>query len=408
MTAELSNISPAVTLTDADYTITWKANGEAFATGNSVTLTKAQLGTTITAEAVSNSGSAYTFKAVSNEVVIAAKAPVINSLTTEVTTNSLTVTVDADPMGAATTYTAKLYKVSDGTLVSDATMTGTSHTFDGLTAGTEYKVEVTATNEAGTDTEEATATTTRRHSGGGSSSGSKKKPSKVEKPEEIKVPLEDIVEVEAGKVEEADEDLTKGAIGAAKVDLDETKTTDKPAEITFDLSDKEIKDPANLTLVSYTTDENGETVVKKLGGTYDPETETFTAVVPQDGVYGVIEKENLLKIELQIDNLQAEINDVPYMNDVAPVIVNDRTMVPLRFIAEAFGAEVTWDEPTKGVTINMDGHILNLVIGMPISGFDTPAMILNARTMVPIRYISESFGADVTWIAQTEQIIIVK
>ena len=83
-------------------------------------------------------------------------------------------------------------------------------------------------------------------------------------------------------------------------------------------------------------------------------------------------------------------------------------MVPLKFIAEAFGAKVTWDEPTKCVTIDLNGRILTLVIGRPIDGFDTPAMIMNDRTMVPIRYISESFGADVTWIAQTEQVIIVK
>ena len=83
-------------------------------------------------------------------------------------------------------------------------------------------------------------------------------------------------------------------------------------------------------------------------------------------------------------------------------------MIPLRLVAEAFGASLALNEPTKTVTIALNGQVLKLTVGQPIPGFDTPAQIVNDRTMVPIRYISESFGADVTWVGATETILIVK
>ena len=90
-----------------------------------------------------------------------------------------------------------------------------------------------------------------------------------------------------------------------------------------------------------------------------------------------------------------------------PVIINDRTMVPLRFIAESFGADIKWIGADETVEIRMDDRLLKLIIGKTGPGLDTPAIIKGGRTMVPIRYVAEYLGASVKWIG-TGTVEIVK
>ena len=56
-------------------------------------------------------------------------------------------------------------------------------------------------------------------------------------------------------------------------------------------------------------------------------------------------------IKMQVGNFKATVDGKTVIMDVAPKIENQRTLVPLRFIAEAFGAEVEWDPKTQGITI---------------------------------------------------------
>ncbi|UKI35475.1 MAG: copper amine oxidase N-terminal domain-containing protein [Clostridiales bacterium] len=102
-------------------------------------------------------------------------------------------------------------------------------------------------------------------------------------------------------------------------------------------------------------------------------------------------------------------------NDVAPKIVNNRTMLPARFAAENLGALVLWDEEKELVTIkgknletNEDVEILitigaeNAVVNGKEVKLDSPAFVENDRTYTPIRFISEELGAKVEWI-ESEQ-----
>ncbi len=114
------------------------------------------------------------------------------------------------------------------------------------------------------------------------------------------------------------------------------------------------------------------------------------------------------KIVLQINNKNVVVDGKTITNDVAPTIVGDRTMVPLRVIVEALGGSVDWDEATRTVTITIDGKVMKLVIDQPIPGFGQGAVIMDSRTMVPIRYIAEYVGAHVDWIEATQQIVILK
>jgi len=87
----------------------------------------------------------------------------------------------------------------------------------------------------------------------------------------------------------------------------------------------------------------------------------------------------------------------PSVSDAAPFIADDRAMVPLRVITEALGASVDWDDNTRTVTIIRDGVTLNLVVDQPLPGGMGTPVIVNDRTFVPTRYVSETLGAALRW-----------
>ena len=94
-------------------------------------------------------------------------------------------------------------------------------------------------------------------------------------------------------------------------------------------------------------------------------------------------------------------------------IVEGRTLVPLRAIFEALGASVERNGETKTVTSVLDETEIKLTIGEKAlykNGetveLDVPAQIMNGRTMVPVRAISESFGVNVEWDGETRTVIL--
>ena len=87
-----------------------------------------------------------------------------------------------------------------------------------------------------------------------------------------------------------------------------------------------------------------------------------------------------------------------------PELLNSRTLVPLRSIFEAMGAEVKWDNATSTAIAKRDGIEIKIQIGAnemykdgKAIAVDVPAQLVNSRTMVPVRVIAEAFGADVQW-----------
>lgn len=90
--------------------------------------------------------------------------------------------------------------------------------------------------------------------------------------------------------------------------------------------------------------------------------------------------------------------------NVQPVVLDDRTLVPVRFIAESFGAQVGWDGETETVSVAAGGKNITLQIGskdMTVDGkvteLDVPAQTIEDRTMVPLRAIVEALGKKVFW-----------
>ena len=101
----------------------------------------------------------------------------------------------------------------------------------------------------------------------------------------------------------------------------------------------------------------------------------------------------------------------------SPAFIKDgRTMVPVRFISEALGLKVDWDQATRTVTVDEGAKAMKLTIGSKKivradgkeTAIDVSAMIKGGRTMVPIRAIGELSGAKVDWNAENREVIIQK
>lgn len=99
--------------------------------------------------------------------------------------------------------------------------------------------------------------------------------------------------------------------------------------------------------------------------------------------------------------------------DVPPQMIDNRTMVPLRNIFEAMGATVDWNDNTKTVTATKGSEVVIATIddkNVSINGvnklLDVPPMVIDGRTLVPVRFVAESFGANVEWDNTSKTVII--
>ena len=169
----------------------------------------------------------------------------------------------------------------------------------------------------------------------------------------------------------------------------------------MDLSKVILEDSSKLTLVKYEKTADNSSKVTKLGGQYNADTKIFSAYINEAGNYGIMEATSLTKMNLAIGNNMSIINGEETINDVAPEIINGMTVVPLRLIAESLGAEVKWNAATKEAIISLDGKTITV-------GQAEGIIIKNSRTLVPIRYVSESLGAHVLWIPSSKEIQIVR
>ncbi len=104
--------------------------------------------------------------------------------------------------------------------------------------------------------------------------------------------------------------------------------------------------------------------------------------------------------------------------DVEPQIINDRTMIPFRAVLETMGATVNYDDATRAVTATRGDTTINFsldsnVIDIDENGtksqieMDVPMTVVNDRTLVPVRFISNSLGMNVGWDADLRTVVIV-
>ncbi|MZP31385.1 hypothetical protein GTO91_16925 [Heliobacterium undosum] len=99
--------------------------------------------------------------------------------------------------------------------------------------------------------------------------------------------------------------------------------------------------------------------------------------------------------------------------DQEPVMLNERVMVPMRKIFETIGAAVKWDDATQSVIAVKGSKKVILIVGSPtavvngqVVSIDPPAQIINGRTLVPLRFVIESMGANVKWDGPSKKVTI--
>jgi titin len=115
-------------------------------------------------------------------------------------------------------------------------------------------------------------------------------------------------------------------------------------------------------------------------------------------------------MKLIIDKKNYTVNGISMMMDVAPVILESRTLGPVRYIAEALGADVAWDPVERKVTLTRGSTVIELWIGRNTARVDGAYMLIDlqnpdvepvilppGRTMLPFRFIAEQLGASVGW-----------
>ena len=103
--------------------------------------------------------------------------------------------------------------------------------------------------------------------------------------------------------------------------------------------------------------------------------------------------------------------------DTTPIIVESRTLLPVRFMAESLGARVSWDETERKVTITQDRNLVELWIGENMARVNgraqmidpdnpnvKPIVVAPGRTMLPLRFIGESLGCQVDWDSRTREV----
>ncbi|MCF6465404.1 hypothetical protein C3E90_05835 [Clostridium sp. Cult2] len=129
---------------------------------------------------------------------------------------------------------------------------------------------------------------------------------------------------------------------------------------------------------------------------------------------------NNTNITVSMDGRKYTVKEVPVVLDGQAVFsdiptfihpINDYTLVPIRFLAERYGAEVTWEQKTKTATVKQENKEIKITIDSeyiylngekkPIEGGTTPKLVTfsnkDSRTMVPLRLISEALGFEVGW-----------
>ena len=121
-------------------------------------------------------------------------------------------------------------------------------------------------------------------------------------------------------------------------------------------------------------------------------------------------------ITLKINDPDITVNGISKKIDAQgskPIIKNGRTLLPIRTLIESLGGTISWDATEKKVTIELNGHSIILWIDKTtalVNGskvkLDVAPIIINGRTYLPLRFISENLGASVDWDETTKTVTI--
>ncbi|MEW6182131.1 MAG: stalk domain-containing protein [Bacillota bacterium] len=137
-----------------------------------------------------------------------------------------------------------------------------------------------------------------------------------------------------------------------------------------------------------------------------------------EATYGYTIGENVF-VRFSIDKLTFYVDNAPRTMDAAPLIREGRTLLPVRYVAEALGAAVDWDPAQKKATVKSGNKTIELWVGKStamvngaVKSIDaenakvTPVVVPPGRTMLPLRFIMENLGCKVDWDATSQEVMI--
>ncbi|ERT62547.1 copper amine oxidase N-terminal domain-containing protein, partial [Peptoniphilus sp. BV3C26] len=176
------------------------------------------------------------------------------------------------------------------------------------------------------------------------------------------------------------------------------------------------KEIDHINIKVYVKEINEPEKIKEKRGDYG-----YFSIISQNKKVEEINKEEknivLKEIVLKINSKKFLVDGQEKLNDTPPIILNNRTMVPIRFIGESLGAKIEWDEKNslvrikeqkKKVTIEIKiGENLARVNGKEVK-LTNPIFIKNNRAYGLLRFIGESLGAKVEWFKDDQKIVITK
>lgn len=159
-------------------------------------------------------------------------------------------------------------------------------------------------------------------------------------------------------------------------------------------------------------DENGVLTIHSLD-------ETYQGVIKAqyDGFESVLALKfsDLNTVRLTLDSKTLWINDTPLEMDIAPSVINNRTIVPISFIVNALQGMVDWDQALHTAYVAHGDTLVEIIIDKPelyvngeIVAIDTPATLIDGRTMVPLRAVADGLGLEVHYDDANRSITIIQ
>lgn len=202
--------------------------------------------------------------------------------------------------------------------------------------------------------------------------------------------------VSTGKTENGEISVTP-----AKAEAGETVTIKATPDSGYQLDKMTVKDKNNSTVKLKKAGDNEYTFTMPVG-----KVSVDATFVQKDAADDSNAAEAGKTIKLQIGSRIVNVDNEAVVYDAAPVIRNDRTLVPIRIITEALGGKVDWNGATKEVTLSINDKEIKMTIGKTLEKYGVAPVIIDGRTFVPVRFVADELGAEVAWDEATKTVTI--
>ena len=145
---------------------------------------------------------------------------------------------------------------------------------------------------------------------------------------------------------------------------------------------------------------------RQLGGEFNEDATVFSYFTYHMGNHFVVLSADLCAIQFLVGETRYSFKGEERVSDVVPILKDGKMMLPIRMIAEYFGALVAWSGESKTVDISKGELHLSFQIGSELPNSVGIAIIEGDRSYVPLRYIAESFHANIIWDSEEEKISV--